>query len=255
MPITTPSNYIAVYNDKDHFIHILEFLFFPLLEKLGYTVIKPIAEGSEVIHSKIIRNLFDADLVFCDISILNPNVFFELGIRTALNKPVCIVKDNKIENIPFDTNDINIITYDAEIAPWNKEKNEKEIENHINATVELGKSNALWSVFGFDFSSNVEIDTSDSKEIEILKLQNRILKEKVDKNEKKEYSSNATVYQGKLVKCENCGFGFTINDNVFSFGITAATVKSITSAMYQAQTNINERNVVTCPKCGNVMAI
>ena len=47
----------------------------------------PTASGSDLIHAKIIKNLETADLVLCDMSALNPNVFFEFGMRTALNKP------------------------------------------------------------------------------------------------------------------------------------------------------------------------
>jgi len=45
-----------------------------------------------LIHAEIIRNIENADLVLCDMSCLNPNVFFEFGIRTSLNKPVSVVK-------------------------------------------------------------------------------------------------------------------------------------------------------------------
>jgi hypothetical protein len=50
-------------------------------------------KGTDVIHAQIIRNLEEMPHVVCDISSLNPNVMLELGIRTALNKPVIIVRD------------------------------------------------------------------------------------------------------------------------------------------------------------------
>lgn len=58
------------------------------------------------------------------MSLLNPNVFFELGIRTALNKPVCMVTDERTKKIPFDTNIISYHTYNSKLEPWNLE-NEK----------------------------------------------------------------------------------------------------------------------------------
>ena len=95
MPLTTPARYVETYKgDTQHFIHVLGHLFKPAIEAAGLTPITPMSKGSKVIHGDIIRNLETADLVLCDMSILNPNVFFELGIRTALNKSVAMIRDN-----------------------------------------------------------------------------------------------------------------------------------------------------------------
>src|SRR4051812_33051724 len=74
MPLTTPDTYVNLYgNDKDHFIHVLDHLFKPAITKIEYTPIPPIAEGSDLIHAGIIKQLETADLVLCDISTLNAN--------------------------------------------------------------------------------------------------------------------------------------------------------------------------------------
>src|SRR5262249_40027779 len=111
MPITTPEEKLETYLDRDqHFGHVLDHLFTPALKECKLDVIPPVVSGSDVIHAEIIRNLEQADLVLCDISCLNPNVFFELGIRTALDRPVAIVKDGYTKRIPFDTGSINTYT-------------------------------------------------------------------------------------------------------------------------------------------------
>ena len=61
-------------------------------------------------------------MVLCDISSLTANVFFELGIRTALNKPVCVVKDELTTRIPFDTGIINHHTYSSSLSAWTLDK-------------------------------------------------------------------------------------------------------------------------------------
>lgn len=98
--------------------HVLEHLFVPAIEAAGFTAIRPTVEGSALIHSEIISNLERADLVLVDISRHNPNVFFELGVRTSLDKPVCLVRDNFTDVLPFDTAGLNTPTYDASLAPW-----------------------------------------------------------------------------------------------------------------------------------------
>ena len=104
-----------------------------------------------------------ADLVLCDISILNPNVFFELGIRTALNKLVCYVKDDITGRIPFDTGIINHHTYTANIASWNLDQTHQEVDslhNHILESIGGNKGeNSLWKYFGLTTAERPEHGT------------------------------------------------------------------------------------------------
>ena len=94
---------------------VLDHLFIPAIEEAGFNPISPKSEGSEIIHAEIITNLAECEMVLCDMSSLNANVFFEFGIRTALNKPVSLVVDEKIENIPFDTSIINHHKYHSSL--------------------------------------------------------------------------------------------------------------------------------------------
>src|ERR1700683_3403294 len=110
MPVTTSETWVQRYNDSEHFKHVLDHLFTPALTSVNYEAIPPTASGSDLIHAEIIRNLEECDLVLCDISTLNPNVFFELGIRTSLDRPVVLVRDNFTMKIPFDTGSINTYT-------------------------------------------------------------------------------------------------------------------------------------------------
>src|SRR3954451_8229180 len=104
MPLTTPPPALDAYSgDPDHFIHVLDHLFAPAVEAAGYELVRPIMRGADLIQAEIIKNLEQGDLVLCDVSQLNANVFFELGVRTALDRPVAMVKDDKTATYPFDT--------------------------------------------------------------------------------------------------------------------------------------------------------
>jgi len=150
MPITTPEYQLTNYgNDKDHFKHVLECLFSSAVEKAGFILIPPEARGSEVIHAEIIKQLSTADLVLCDMSIFNPNVFFEFGIRTALNKPVALVIDDKTKPIPFDTGIINYFSYDSSLVNWLHNEQVEKLTKHIQESFEMSKQqNTLWKYFG-----------------------------------------------------------------------------------------------------------
>jgi len=148
MPITTPTSLTELYGDGDHFSHILQHLFTPAIEKAGFDTVSPKSTGSNLIHADIISNLSNCELVLCDMSILNPNVFFEFGIRSALDKPIALVKDDKTEMIPFDTGIINFLTYHS--APtWNINDEIERLAKHIKDSYEKSNGrNALWKYFG-----------------------------------------------------------------------------------------------------------
>lgn len=63
------------------------------------------------ITDDIIKYLKESDLVIADLSTHNPNAFFELGYRTALDKPVIHLK-NSVDKLPFDVSAIRTIVYD-----------------------------------------------------------------------------------------------------------------------------------------------
>ena len=149
MPITTPSTYADELGDPEHFAHVLAHLFMPVLEEVGLTLIAPSALGAELIHAEIIRNLEQADYVLCDLSGLNPNVLFELGIRTSLDRPVILVKDNLTEQIPFDLNAINTLTYDGSLTPWSLADQKPRLVKHIKDVMSSSSTgNSMWRYFG-----------------------------------------------------------------------------------------------------------
>lgn len=148
MPITTSIDSVQDYaGDPDHFEHVLEHLFQPALQRAKFEIIPPSVVNSEIIHAEIIRNLETADLVLCDISGWNANVFFELGIRVALDRPVALVKDTRTASIPFDNALVSCHTYDASLTPWALGAEIERLTSFINKA-RTQERNALWKYFG-----------------------------------------------------------------------------------------------------------
>lgn len=150
MPVSTPSELISVYKgDSYHFTHVMKHLFIPAIKKAGFEPILPITEGSNIIHGHIISNLESADLVLCDMSTNNTNVFFEFGIRTALNKPICVVKDRFVEKVLFDVVPINYHVYSSDLYLWKVDNEVDKLAKHIkNSFSENDNCNPLWKYFG-----------------------------------------------------------------------------------------------------------
>lgn len=67
----------------------------------------------EIAVSVIEERIRDATLVIAEISVDNPNVWFELGYAMALEKPVIMLCDNMYRNgkFPFDISHRNVLVY------------------------------------------------------------------------------------------------------------------------------------------------
>lgn len=80
----------------------------PITEQFSYETKRAPLSESGIINSKIIKKLFEADLVIADLTNSNPNVFYELGVRHAINKPtIQIIEEG--QKLPFDVLPIETI--------------------------------------------------------------------------------------------------------------------------------------------------
>lgn len=62
----------------------------------------------------------------------NPNVFYELGLAHALEKPVVLISSNE-NDVPFDLHHIRVIYYDVNDPFWGNKLMEKVAENILSA--------------------------------------------------------------------------------------------------------------------------
>ena len=62
----------------------------------------------------MLERLEQAHLVIVDITGLNPNVMYELGLRIGMEKPVIVIRDSSESNedIPYNIKDVRIIFFD-----------------------------------------------------------------------------------------------------------------------------------------------
>ncbi len=101
----------------------------------------PVWERSEtdIIQGRIVRNLYEYEVVVCDISGLNPNVMFELGLRLAFKKPVVITVDDETK-IPFDTNVIEHLIYNRGLHFQKTESFIDRLSERITNVVQMSKN-------------------------------------------------------------------------------------------------------------------
>lgn len=170
MPVRTTPRHAEVYDDPEHWLHVMESLFVPAVEKAGFEPLRPVARGSHLIHAQIVQQLEQADMVLCDMSENNPNVFFELGVRTSVNKPVTLVRCDASVSIPFDVSGINTHTYNPSLKPWNITEEIEALADHITeAEASCAGTNPLWRQFGLTLTAT-EPTSDESKEEAMISI-------------------------------------------------------------------------------------
>jgi hypothetical protein len=103
----------------------------PALEEVGYDVKRAdnIVDQQNILKD-IVRGIAEADLVVADLTSLNANVFYEVGISHTMQKPTVLLTQSG-EDIPFDLKSYRVIAYSTrfieapELAQKLKEIGEK----------------------------------------------------------------------------------------------------------------------------------
>jgi hypothetical protein len=84
----------------------------PAMAELGLKVVRADdVETAGMITSSIIEYIKRSKLVIADLSMLNPNVFYEIALRHACRLPIVQIR-RKGEVLPFDVGQVNTITID-----------------------------------------------------------------------------------------------------------------------------------------------
>lgn len=117
-----------------YFREVYESLIQPAVSQAGFGAETAMRTGSDLIHSTIINELFEADMVLADLTDHNPNVLFELGLRMPENKPVAIIKSDDTGRIFDVDNLLRVWEYDANLWPSSIAKNIPDLAEHLKAT-------------------------------------------------------------------------------------------------------------------------
>lgn len=84
-------------------------------------------------------SIAEAELILCEMSERNSNVFYELGLAHAIGKPAVLVSRTETD-IPFDLRHLRVIIYDTQSAGW-----EDRLRGQITkAALSINMSTELW---------------------------------------------------------------------------------------------------------------
>jgi hypothetical protein len=111
-----------------------ESVFKPAIEQAGLIPVRAdddiFATGK--IMDQVWRGIRAASVLVAELTSKNPNVFYELGLSHALEKPVVLVSSNE-EDVPFDLRHIRTIFYDQTDPFWGQKLINKLADNIVSA--------------------------------------------------------------------------------------------------------------------------
>lgn len=113
------------------FDEVLRNLITPAAIRAGFKVETARREGSDMIHSTIVNDLLNADLVIADLTEHNPNVLFELGLRMAIEKPVVLVRAKGTSPIFDVDNLLRVLDYGPNLWKTTLEDDVPRLASHI----------------------------------------------------------------------------------------------------------------------------
>lgn len=121
------------------------------------------ADEVGIIQKRIIDNLYNNDIVICDVSGKNPNVMFELGMRLAFDKPTIIIKDD-CTSYSFDTSPIEHLEYPRDLNYVKINIFKERLAAKIKAQLEAVHKDGAYSPFLKHFGT-FTVATLDQKEV------------------------------------------------------------------------------------------
>ncbi|NLY01693.1 MAG: hypothetical protein GXY83_36880 [Rhodopirellula sp.] len=106
----------------------------PAIEKAGLKPVRADADifGTGKIMDQIWSGINASRVLVAELTTRNPNVFYELGLAHALEKPVVLVSSNE-DDVPFDLHHIRVIYYDVTDPFWGNKLMDKVAENILSA--------------------------------------------------------------------------------------------------------------------------
>ncbi len=110
------------------------------------------ADDVGVIQKRIVQNVYNSDIVICDVSGKNPNVMFELGMRLAFDKATVLIKDDKTD-YTFDTGIIEHIAYPRDLRYSRMVTFRAALLEKVLGTYKASKAVANYSMFLKNFGT------------------------------------------------------------------------------------------------------
>lgn len=136
MPFTVRDYDLPKYSsDKNHWNEVYRGLILPAVSRAGLQCERDDDDPtSRLITENIWQKIEQCDVILCDLSAHNPNVYLELGWTLRADKRFVLIKDD-ITQFNFDLNQIYTYEYSHLLQPSSIERSIGELADVIKATI------------------------------------------------------------------------------------------------------------------------
>ena len=172
MPISSQNGY-----EMDHFTFVYDDIIKPAIEATGMISIRADdTVNTNLIQLDILRKVIESDMAICDMSAKNPNVFYELGVRQAFDKPTVLMTDS-ITSAPFDVSSLRYVEYQEKMSYRDVKLAVERLTQALTETyVKQGDKSEINSLIRLmelttpAQLSNIEITNEDRTTLQIMEL-------------------------------------------------------------------------------------
>lgn len=157
-----------------------------------------VSTGADVgiIHANIINNIYQNQMVVCDVSGKNPNVMFELGLRLASKLPVIIIKDDST-TYSFDTSPIEHLEYRRDLRIFDTLDFQKRLTKKIKDTYTASQQKGYKTFL--DHFGNYTLANVEDKAVDLSQFMGAIFS-RLDAIEQNQNSTNRRSFVSQSVK-------------------------------------------------------
>jgi hypothetical protein len=170
MPFTVRDDDLDAYGgDAKHWQEVFEGIIVPAALAVGLTPERDDADfSSRLISETVWKKIERADLILCDLSSNNPNVFLELGWALRSDKKFVLIKDDRT-NYEFDLNQFHTCTYSHRLQPSEVRHAVKELAQTIQQTLaDPEKRYSLVRRLALDLKA-IEASSQGNLEVDLLR--------------------------------------------------------------------------------------
>jgi hypothetical protein len=168
--IIMPISHTDELHTEDHWLKVKSVID-EAIRQAGCTP-QPVWEngGFDVIQAKILQNIYENEIVVCDISTRNPNVMLEWGMRLTTKKPTLVIAERGTP-LPFDTGVIDTIFYEPALDWPSATTFITDLSKKIRETLALAKANKYTSYvaqFTFETVTPSTVSVTTEQRVEAM---------------------------------------------------------------------------------------
>lgn len=134
-----PQAFVVMQFNTREFDDLFDQVIDPACRKVGLKALRADQTQSPgLVVTEMTKQIAESRVVIAEITPANPNVYYEVGYADALRKPLILIADKTVKELPFDIRPYRTIFYENSIG--GKQRVEETLLNYLNTIMGTGPS-------------------------------------------------------------------------------------------------------------------